>query len=99
MNFHNPLHITTADSDQILAYLLARQHLNPHKLLGEVLDAAGSAFSWCPNAARTAVDWLSLNTDQAVGRLRKTELIQLSRSIHRFWLQAIGEHESVSCPQ
>jgi|GEM_PF-4799292 len=99
MNFRDMPGLASADADRILADLLARQHLNPHKPLGEVLDAAGSAFSWCPNAVRTAVDWLSLNPDQAVGRLRKTELIQLSRSIHRFWLQAIGEHESISCPQ
>lgn len=99
MDFRDTLRTANVDSDRILADLLARQHLTPHKPLGEVLDAAGSVFSWCPNAARTALDWLSLNPDQAVGRLRKTELIQLSRSIQRFWLQAIGNQESISCPQ
>lgn len=99
MDIRETLRIANADSDRILADLLSRQHLNPHKALGEVLDAAGAAFSWCPNAARTAVSWLNLNFDQPVGRLRKTELIQLSRSIHRFWMQAIGDREPISCPQ
>lgn len=79
-----------ADADRILAALSTRQHLQPHRSLGEVLSAVQRDLGFCPKAAQTAVRWLRLDGGRAVGRLRRSELIQLSRSIHRFWRQTMA---------
>jgi hypothetical protein len=42
----------------------------------------------CPNAAEHALRWLGVKPGTKIGRLRRTELMQLARSIHRFWRQA-----------
>ena len=46
-------------------------------------DPAEAALS----AIEQALNWLQLDGSQSVGRLRRTELMQLARSIHRFWRQ------------
>jgi hypothetical protein len=78
------------DSDQILQELTTRQHMTPHRPLGEVVEAASQALGFCPQAAETALGWLQLDANKAIGRLRRPELIQLSRSIHRYWRQALA---------
>lgn len=80
-----------ADSARILEELSIRQHLQPHRLVREVLSDAQLELGLCPKAAQTAMEWLQLDGGQAIGRLRRSELIQLSRSIHRFWRQASSE--------
>jgi len=79
-----------ADGDRILAELSTRQHLTPHRSLGEVLADAQRALGFCPKAAAAGLGWLNLDSSVPVGRLRRTELIQLARSIHRFWRQALA---------
>lgn len=76
--------------DRILAELSTRQYLTPHRSLGEVLAGAQRALGFCPNAAATGLKWLKLDPSLPVGRLRRSELIQLARSIHRFWRQALA---------
>ncbi|MDB5298984.1 MAG: hypothetical protein JWO87_647 [Phycisphaerales bacterium] len=78
------------DSDQILQEFTTRQHMTPHRTLGEVLETASQALGFCPQAGETAMGWLQLDAGKAIGRLRRTELIQLSRSIHRFWRQGLA---------
>lgn len=76
------------DADEILRDLTVRQHIFPHQPIGGVLSVAATAVGFCPRAADQAVAWLGIDPAAAVGRLRRTELSQLARCIHRFWRQA-----------
>jgi hypothetical protein len=80
-----------ADSARILEELSIRQHLQPHRLVREVLCDAQQELGLCTKAVQTAMEWLQLDGEQAIGRLRRSELIQLSRSIQRFWRQSLAE--------
>ena len=80
--------VEDVDADRILAELSIRQHLHPHRSLGQVLSEAQRELGFCTGAARAAVEWLRYDAGQSVGRLRRSELIQLARSIHRFWRQS-----------
>ena len=86
-----------ADSVRILEELSIRQHLQPHRPVREVLSDVQQELALCPKAAQTAMEWLHLDGEQAIGRLRRSELIQLSRSIQRFWRQSLTE--GVPSPQ
>lgn len=94
MNLRDWVRLQQSDPDAILNDLSNRQYLRPHQTLREALDAAGSALAFCPLAAESAVEWLGLDATRLIGRVERTELIQLSRSIHRFWRQALTEQTS-----
>jgi hypothetical protein len=83
--------LQTTDSDSILADLSTRQYLNPHLPLERVLSEAQSELGFCPAAAQTAMNWLHFDGARAIGRFRRAELIQLARSIHRYWHQAVEQ--------
>jgi hypothetical protein len=78
----------TVDSNRILEDLASRQFLRPHATVGEVLSAAAERLGFCRHAATRALRWLEIRPQQTIGRLRRTELIQLAQSVHRFWLHA-----------
>jgi hypothetical protein len=63
------------------------QHLHPHEPLADALAQVRDEQGICPNAIEAAIQWLELDPTKAIGRLRRTELMQLARSIHRFWRQ------------
>jgi hypothetical protein len=71
--------------DSIVALLTDRQHLRPHMSVHEVLEQATTELGCCPIAIERATHWLNLDTSRAIGRLRRGELLQLARSVHRFW--------------
>jgi hypothetical protein len=79
-----------SDADRILQDLSSRQHVGPHQRLGEALERASQALGFCPRAAEIAMQWLELDSKTVLGRLRRAQLIQLSRSIHRFWRQHLA---------
>jgi hypothetical protein len=87
-----------ADSDGILEELSKRQYLAPHRSVSDVLNDVQQSLGFCPHAAATALDWLKLNPAGAIGRLRRSELIQIARSIHRFWRQALADDPVQSQP-
>jgi hypothetical protein len=72
-------------ADELLKDLTTRQHVRPHRPLRDALDDLCRATGACPAAAARATAWLNLSPDKPIGRLRRTELTQLARSIHRFW--------------
>jgi hypothetical protein len=74
--------------DHLLSDLTRRQYLRPHVPVGETLLASAEAIGFCPRAAEHALGWLEIDPAQSIGRLRRTELMQLTRSIHRFWRHA-----------
>ena len=79
--------LLNADLQNLLAALTTRQHLNPHEPVSESLAKTVDSLGVCPNAIEQALAWLSLDPTTAIGRLRRTELTQLARSVHRFWRQ------------
>ena len=81
-------HGTMAPSDppdSIVELLTSRQHLHPHTSVRDVMGQATSELGCCPIAIDRAIRWLNLDPSRAIGRLRRGELLQLARSVHRFW--------------
>ena len=74
--------------DGVVDLLTTRQYLRPHQPLREVLRAAMDELGCCPRAIERALEWLQVDASRAVGRLRRSELVQLGNSISRFWRQA-----------
>jgi hypothetical protein len=74
-------------ADDILHELTIRQHLNPHRGVSQVLSDAISGLGVCDLAAGRALEWLQIEPSMSIGRLRRAQLIQLSRCTHRFWRQ------------
>lgn len=75
------------DFQNLLDALTSRQHLSPHEPLAHALARTVDSLGVCPNAIEQAMQWLSLDPAMSIGRLRRTELTQLARSVHRFWRQ------------
>jgi hypothetical protein len=69
----------------IVELLTSRQHLRPHSSVGQVLAQATTELGCCPIAVARATTWLNLDVTRAIGRLRRSELLQLARAISRFW--------------
>ncbi|HEX3359174.1 MAG TPA: hypothetical protein VHS31_19500 [Tepidisphaeraceae bacterium] len=84
-----------AGDEQILGILTRRQFTFPHTTLRQALDATIKEVGCCPDAIARALEWLQIDWEQPIGRLRRTELTQLARSIHRFWRQ----NASIADPQ
>jgi hypothetical protein len=77
-----------AEVDDLLGALSSAQYLNPHEPLAQSLKRTADALGVCPQAVNHAVAWLAVDPATPIGRLRRTELTQLARSIHRFWRHA-----------
>jgi hypothetical protein len=77
-----------ADFEDLLENLATRQHLHPHEAVSQTLAAAVEKLGVCPQAVEQAVAWLHMDPATPVGRLRRTELMQLARSLHRFWQES-----------
>ena len=77
--------LSAAHSDRILQSLSRQQHLHPHQTMESALQEAAKAVGFCRGAAEQAMHWLGVQPDRSIGRLRRTELVQLARSIERFW--------------
>ena len=77
-----------AQVDDLLDALTTAQYLNPPEPLAQALNRTADALGVCPQAVNHAVSWLGVDPGTPIGRLRRTELMQLARSIHRFWQQA-----------
>lgn len=88
--------MVTATPEQILEHLTVRQHVMPHRPLGEALNELCQQVGTCPVAVNRAADWLEFPSDLSFGRLRRSELVQLSRSIHRFWRAAAARESTAT---
>ena len=77
--------LVRTELDDLLEALTNAQYLNPHEPLAQSLARTGDALGVCPQAVNHAVAWLAVDPATPIGRLRRTELMQLARSIHRFW--------------
>lgn len=72
------------DADVLLDELSDRQFLVPRKSLGDVLLDATHKLHLCPQATTRSLSWLGINRDVLIGRMRRTELVQLARCLSRF---------------
>jgi len=71
-------------ADDILYDLTVRQHLKPHRSVGDTMSDAASGLGFCVSAAELALEWLQIDPATSIGRLRRGQLSQLSRSIYQY---------------
>jgi hypothetical protein len=88
--------LLNADFQNLLDALTERQHLSPHEPLAQSLARTVDCLGVCPGAIDEATRWLAIDPSISIGRLRRTELNQLARSIHRFWRQRARQTETAS---
>ena len=79
--------MTGSGYDDLLDALTMRQYVAPHEPLTRSLATLTEKLGVCPNAVDQAVTWLGVDPQTSIGRLRRTELTQLARSIYRTWRQ------------
>jgi len=80
--------VPAPSADDILYDLTMRQHLKPHRSIGEALSDAASGLGLCVMAAGHALARLQIEPTGSIGRLRRGQLVQLSGCIHRYWRRA-----------
>ena len=76
-----------AEAMVTVAALQKQQFVRPHQTVLQALLGVGQEVRLCPTAVERAMNWLQIDAQKAIGRLRKSELLQLARSIQRFWRQ------------
>lgn len=85
-------------AEKILHSLSTQQYLHPHQSLRLAVNEAAGDIGFCPGAAENAMNWLHVNPDKNIGRLRHAELVRLADHINRFWQQlksdALPQRES-----
>jgi len=84
------------EAEAVLDVLTRRQFLQPHTSLRDVLASTIDEMHCCPLAIERAMQWLGLKWDQPIGRMRRTELMQLARVIHRLWNHAEAQKQAQS---
>ena len=72
----------------IIERLQVEQFIRPHQTVGEAMERAREVIGFCPDAAAHALRWLEIDPRGKVGRLRRTELLQLARCVGRAWSEA-----------
>lgn len=76
------------NAENLLEFLTERQYVAPRSGVKAALDLATDRLGVCPKAAARALAWLEIDPASPIGRLRRTELTQLARCLHRFTKQA-----------
>ena len=84
------------DADGILRELTTRQHLTPHRPVGQVVAETAERVGACMVAADRAMERLQLDRDGSIGRLRRGELIQLARGMYRLWARALARDSAAA---
>lgn len=98
MNQHYERFLAVGSAERIVDALTERQHLRPHQAVGEAVRAVGEQLGICPAAAGAAINSLNVDVSNPIGRLRRTELLQLGRTIHRLWRQSVAAPSGQSQP-
>ena len=88
--------LNQSDFERVLEVLTTRQHLHPHDPVAAALAQTVSDVGVCPNSVEQSLKWLGLNPSIAIGRMRRTEIMQLARTVHRFWRAAAAQDVSQS---
>ena len=90
--------LAVGDADRVVEALTRRQFIRPHQTVGAAVAGVVEELGVCPEAAREAVEFLGVDSGISVGRLRRTELIQLARTVYRMWRQNVVESSTPSQP-
>jgi hypothetical protein len=90
--------LAVGSAERIVDALSERQHLRPHQPISEALAAVGEQLGICALAVGEAVNSLHVDASHPIGRLRRTELMQLGRTIHRLWRQSVAAPSGQSQP-
>ena len=90
--------LAVGSAERIVDALSERQHLRPHQPLGQALATVGEQLGICPMAVAEASNSLHIDASASIGRLRRTKLIQLARTIHRLWRQSVAAPSGRSQP-
>jgi hypothetical protein len=98
MQFSHVRFPTPADGDRLVEVLSEEQFLKPHQSVASTMAAVVDRLGVCPGAAEEAVRALGVGLDQSIGRLRRTELMQLARTLHRYWRQSVVDRSTPSQP-
>ena len=80
-----------SDFERVLEVLTTRQHLHPHDPVSAALKQTVDEVGVCPNSVEESLRWLGVNPTIAIGRMRRTEIMQLARTVHRFWRAAVAQ--------
>jgi hypothetical protein len=67
------------DAGRLLASLSERQHLKPHATLADVLRGVAMSRGLHEATLLPAADRAEIDTDRAIGRLRRVDLIRVAR--------------------
>jgi hypothetical protein len=80
-------HLTRRAADGISAGVLELltdlQHLQPHRALRSCLTGSAARMGIALEEIDRSLAWLSLDGSRSIGRLRRTELMQLAHHIER----------------
>ena len=90
--------LAVGSAERIVDALTERQHLRPHQALAQALAAVAEQLGICPMAVGEAINSLHVDASVPIGRLRRTELMQLGRTIHRLWRQSVASASGQSQP-
>ena len=71
------------DADELLRTLSTRQHLHPHRPLGDALADLAGTCGLCTAAAASVIARLGLDANRAIGRLTRSQLAHLARVVAR----------------
>ena len=83
--------LAVGNAERMVDALSQEQFLRPHQPLETALGSVKEAMGVCPAATRMAMESLQLDATTLIGRLRRTELIQLARAIYRHWRQSVAQ--------
>ncbi len=82
--------VNASQAERIVNELQSAQHMWPHRSVQDAIEHAQLVTGFCPEAARKATQMLQMDRSRQIGRLRRCELVQLGRAIHRHWLAKLG---------
>lgn len=71
--------------ETLLESLTQKQFTHPHRSVASVLQETAEALGGCPAEGAKVMLRLGISAETAIGRLRRTEIMQLSRALHRQW--------------
>ena len=73
------------NAETMLDTLTQRQFVSPHRPVAEVLSQLLTELGASPDAGAATLNRLSIDPSLAIGRLRRCQLTQLARVLHREW--------------
>jgi hypothetical protein len=82
--------VIAADVDRLANFLTQRQFVEPHQSVEGVLRKVIARFGFSPATIENSLRWLRIDRNVSIGRLRRTELTRLSRTLHRKNRQNVG---------